>query len=158
MQYSAASFVETINSNSLTMDPDEFVARMVDAGVPDMHFLPQPGSPPPAAKADAPSASAPGPLAPSPALSGLHLRDCLAALLMVLYLVWLTGSSGWLGCLLTGYQASLRGWLLHAGAGDATDLGQPATSRTGVIALPSRAPLEGALAAHASNAVVLSHA
>lgn len=27
------------------MDPDEFVARMVAAGVPDMQLLPQPGSP-----------------------------------------------------------------------------------------------------------------
>ncbi|KAK9792230.1 hypothetical protein WJX73_000744 [Symbiochloris irregularis] len=43
--YSASSFLETINSNSLTMDSDEFVARMVAAGVPDMAYLPQPGSP-----------------------------------------------------------------------------------------------------------------
>jgi len=35
-QYSAASFIETINSGSLSMDPDEFVARMVAAGVADM--------------------------------------------------------------------------------------------------------------------------
>lgn len=36
MQYSAASFIETINSSSLTMDSDEFVARMIAAGVPDI--------------------------------------------------------------------------------------------------------------------------
>lgn len=36
MQYSAASFIETINSGSLSMDPDEFVARMVAAGVADL--------------------------------------------------------------------------------------------------------------------------
>ena len=35
-QYSAASFIETINSSSLTMDSDEFVARMIAAGVPDI--------------------------------------------------------------------------------------------------------------------------
>ena len=34
----AASFVETVNAGSLTMDPDEFVARMVAAGVPDMQL------------------------------------------------------------------------------------------------------------------------
>ncbi|DBB04146.1 hypothetical protein WJX77_002566 [Trebouxia sp. C0004] len=34
--YSAASFIETINSSSLTMDSDEFVARMIAAGVPDI--------------------------------------------------------------------------------------------------------------------------
>ena len=45
MQYSAASFIETINTNSLTMDSDEFVARMVAAGVPDMQLLPQPEPP-----------------------------------------------------------------------------------------------------------------
>ena len=45
MQYSAASFIETINTNSLSMDADEFVARMVAAGVPDMQLLPQPGPP-----------------------------------------------------------------------------------------------------------------
>lgn len=27
--------METINANSLTIDPDEFVARMIAAGVPD---------------------------------------------------------------------------------------------------------------------------
>ena len=43
LQYSAASFIETINVNSLSMDPDEFVARMVAAGIPDMQLLPQPG-------------------------------------------------------------------------------------------------------------------
>ena len=36
VQYSAASFIETINSSSLTMDSDEFVARMIAAGVPDI--------------------------------------------------------------------------------------------------------------------------
>jgi hypothetical protein len=36
VQYSAASFIETINSGSLTMDPDEFLAHMVAAGVADM--------------------------------------------------------------------------------------------------------------------------
>lgn len=41
VQYSAASFIETISSNSLTMDADEFVARMVAAGIPDMQFLPE---------------------------------------------------------------------------------------------------------------------
>ncbi len=36
VQYSAASFIETMNSSSLTMDSDEFVARMIAAGVPDI--------------------------------------------------------------------------------------------------------------------------
>ena len=36
MQSVAASFIETVNAGSLTMDPDEFVARMVAAGVQDM--------------------------------------------------------------------------------------------------------------------------
>ncbi len=40
-QYSAASFIETINTNSLSMDADEFIARMVTAGVPDMQLMPQ---------------------------------------------------------------------------------------------------------------------
>ena len=38
MQSVAASFVETVNAGSLTMDPDEFMARMVAAGVPDMQL------------------------------------------------------------------------------------------------------------------------
>ena len=37
----AASFIETINSGSLSMDPDEFVARMVAGGVSGV----QPASP-----------------------------------------------------------------------------------------------------------------
>lgn len=41
VQYSAASFIETINTNSLSMDADEFIARMVTAGVPDMQLMPQ---------------------------------------------------------------------------------------------------------------------
>ena len=40
LQYSAASFIETISSSSLTMDADEFVARMMAAGIPDMQLLP----------------------------------------------------------------------------------------------------------------------
>lgn len=44
-QYSAASFIETINSNSLSMDSDEFVARMVAAGIPDLQMLPEPEAP-----------------------------------------------------------------------------------------------------------------
>lgn len=43
-QYSAASFIETINASSLSMDPDEFVARMVAAGVPDMELSAPPGA------------------------------------------------------------------------------------------------------------------
>jgi hypothetical protein len=39
VQYSAASFVETINANSLTIDPDEFVARMLAAKLPDSGAL-----------------------------------------------------------------------------------------------------------------------
>ncbi|KAK9833087.1 hypothetical protein WJX74_006750 [Apatococcus lobatus] len=42
--YSAASFIETINASSLSMDPDEFVARMVAAGVPDMELSAPPGA------------------------------------------------------------------------------------------------------------------
>ena len=38
MQSVAASFIETIHTKSLTMDPDEFLARMVAAGVPDMQM------------------------------------------------------------------------------------------------------------------------
>ena len=38
LQSVAASFVETVNAGSLTMDPDEFMARMVAAGVPDMQL------------------------------------------------------------------------------------------------------------------------
>ena len=38
LQSVAASFVETINAGSLSMDPDEFMARMVAAGVPDMQL------------------------------------------------------------------------------------------------------------------------
>ncbi|BDA40541.1 probable vacuolar protein sorting-associated protein 9A at N-terminal half [Coccomyxa sp. Obi] len=38
--YSAASFIETVNANSLSMDPDEFMARMIAAGVPDMQLAP----------------------------------------------------------------------------------------------------------------------
>lgn len=34
--YSAASFIETINANSLSIDPDEFLARMLEAGVADV--------------------------------------------------------------------------------------------------------------------------
>ena len=41
MQYSAASFVETMNSGSLSIEPDEFLARMVEAGVAHL-----PSSPP----------------------------------------------------------------------------------------------------------------
>lgn len=44
VQYSAASFIETINSSSLTMDADEFMARMMAAGMPDMQLLPSGGS------------------------------------------------------------------------------------------------------------------
>lgn len=40
MQYSAASFIETVNAESLTIDRDEFMARMMAAGVPDMQFGP----------------------------------------------------------------------------------------------------------------------
>ncbi|KAK9823919.1 hypothetical protein WJX72_006354 [[Myrmecia] bisecta] len=43
--YSAACFIETINTNSLSMDPDEFIARMVAAGIPDMQVMPTPSSP-----------------------------------------------------------------------------------------------------------------
>eukprot|EP00891_Asterochloris_glomerata_P004098 jgi/Astpho2/4098/gw1.00063.257.1_t len=43
--YSAASFVETINSASLSMDPDEFVARMISAGVADIEVASQAASP-----------------------------------------------------------------------------------------------------------------
>ena len=45
LQYSAASFVETINSASLSMDPDEFVARMISAGVADIEVASQAASP-----------------------------------------------------------------------------------------------------------------
>lgn len=46
VQYSAASFIETINSSSLTMDSDEFVARMIAAGVADIEAAStQPPSP-----------------------------------------------------------------------------------------------------------------
>lgn len=46
LQYSAASFIETINSSSLTMDSDEFVARMIAAGIPDIEMsATQPASP-----------------------------------------------------------------------------------------------------------------
>ena len=40
VQCMAASFVETIHTGSLTMDPDEFLAHMVAAGVPDMAMPP----------------------------------------------------------------------------------------------------------------------
>lgn len=40
--YAAASFVETVNTGSLNVDPGEFVARMASAGVPDMQLLPPP--------------------------------------------------------------------------------------------------------------------
>jgi hypothetical protein len=45
-QYSAASFIETVNATSLTIDPDEFMARMVAAGIPDMQLAPNPHTPP----------------------------------------------------------------------------------------------------------------
>lgn len=60
-QYSAASFVETINANSLTIDPDEFVARMIAAGIPDT------GAEPVAAPASA-SAAQEVPPSPSPSV------------------------------------------------------------------------------------------
>lgn len=46
LQYSAASFIETIDSSSLSMDPDEFVARMIAAGIADIEVASsQPMSP-----------------------------------------------------------------------------------------------------------------
>lgn len=39
-QYSAASFIETVNATSLTIEPDEFVAHMIAAGIPDMQLAP----------------------------------------------------------------------------------------------------------------------
>lgn len=67
MQYSAASFVETINSGSLTMDSDEFVARMIAAGVADIEAAStQPPSPKIKAEAGAPgSPKIEAPLIPS---------------------------------------------------------------------------------------------
>ena len=44
-QYSAASFIETVNATSLTIDPDEFMARMVAAGIPDMQLAPNSNAP-----------------------------------------------------------------------------------------------------------------
>lgn len=53
--YSAASFVETVNTTSLSVDPAVFVERMRAAGVPDMQLLPGPEvAPPPQAQAQAP--------------------------------------------------------------------------------------------------------
>lgn len=45
-QYSAASFIETVNATSLTIDPDEFMARMVAAGIPDMAYSSNSKAPP----------------------------------------------------------------------------------------------------------------
>lgn len=53
--YAAASFVETVNTSSLNVNPDEFVARMVAAGVPDMQLLPPPPRAAAAAEAAAPA-------------------------------------------------------------------------------------------------------
>ena len=50
--YAAASFVETVNTSSLNVDADEFVARMASAGVPDMQLLPPPRAVVEAALAD----------------------------------------------------------------------------------------------------------
>ena len=55
-QYSAASFVETINAGSLTMEPDEFLARMLSAGIADLPSA----LPPPAALTAAAPGSGPG--------------------------------------------------------------------------------------------------
>lgn len=66
--YSAASFVETVNTASLTVDPAVFVERMRAAGVPDLQLLPGPEvAPPPTAGAAATTTAAgPPPLAPRP--------------------------------------------------------------------------------------------
>ncbi len=63
VQYSAASFIETINTQSLSMEADEFIAHMVAGGVPDMQLIPNPAvdrpiSPP----AQNPKAPTPPPL------------------------------------------------------------------------------------------------
>eukprot|EP00884_Botryococcus_braunii_P019451 jgi/Botrbrau1/618/Bobra.0161s0012.1 len=42
--YSAASFIETINTTSLTMDPQDFIAHMVAGGIPDMQLMANPAS------------------------------------------------------------------------------------------------------------------
>ncbi len=72
MQYSAASFVETINSGSLTMAPDEFVARMVAAGVADMPPAAphSPSQPPPLALAGAAAGEAAAAAAAAVAANG----------------------------------------------------------------------------------------
>ena len=59
-QYSAASFVETINAGSLTMEPDEFLARMLSAGVANLPSAPPPASTPAAALTAAAPGSGPG--------------------------------------------------------------------------------------------------
>ena len=74
--YSAASFVETVNTASLSVDPAVFVERMRAAGVPDMQLLPGPEvAPPPQAQvapARAPPAPHPPLLHPPPTLADLE--------------------------------------------------------------------------------------
>ena len=73
--YSAASFVETVNTASLSVDPAIFVERMRAAGVPDMQLLPGPEvAPPPQAVARAAGGpvSHPPTLHPPPTLSDLE--------------------------------------------------------------------------------------
>ena len=84
VQYSAASFVETINSGSLTMEPDEFLARMVEAGVTHL-----PSSPPDAPVARISSQSVPAAL-PSPPHNPNKGDLCvrLGSLLMVPHGIW----------------------------------------------------------------------
>ena len=80
LQYSAASFIETVNANSLTIDPDEFMARMVAAGIPDMALAPNPAAPLLRGKssAGAASADAMAPILATPAADALP-QEVLAA-------------------------------------------------------------------------------
>ncbi|KAK9835042.1 hypothetical protein WJX81_006516 [Elliptochloris bilobata] len=65
--YSAASFIETINTNSLSMDADEFIARMVTAGGVPAGGFPPPLHPPP-----------PPPQAPFPGVAELEREGAAA--------------------------------------------------------------------------------
>ena len=83
--YSAASFVETVNTGSLTVDPATFVEAMRGAGVPELQLAPAPGGggASPRAAAGAPSAAPPCPDAATLEAEGAALvaaADALGAL------------------------------------------------------------------------------
>ena len=74
-QYSAASFVETINAGSLTMEPDEFLARMLAAGVADLPSAPPPAQQPAAELAQTAPGSGPGPVRHAAAAIADHIAN-----------------------------------------------------------------------------------